>query len=324
MNMQYLKYLVAIEQYGSITKAAEKLFVSQPYLSKVVRETEDEYHIVIFTRGKNGITLTDNGRIFIDTARQLLENIDQFNRLFKTELADIRRLSISCATSSYAMDAYLQLLKRHPGDRLRFYYRETTNNEVIDDVYSSTADIGVIIASEDNWKMLENLLKARRIAHHRVLNMDTHLIVRVGHPLTKKKGAITLNDVCRYNFVMYAHQNVLGIKSIENVYSEGSMEHILDWSRIRQISYVYSRASLHNLLTQTDAIALGSRETREQNRQFGIVSIPFPYPKHGPEPKPLSCLCYIHQKEKKLSPAAAEYAKILVSTYGGDAGDRHG
>lgn len=316
MNIQYLKYLVAIEQYGSLTKAAEELFVSQPYLSKVVREVEDEYHIIIFTRGKNGISLTGNGRVFIDTARQLLENIDHFNHLFKTELADIRRLSISCSASSYAMDAYLQLLNCYPDERLRFYYRETTNNEVIGDVYSSSADIGVIIVTGDNWKMLENLLKARRISLHRVLDMDTHLIVRVGHPLTQKKEPVTLEDVFRYNFVIYAQQNEPGIKSLENVYSKGPMEHILDMDRIRQITYVYSRAGLHNLLTQTDAVALGSRETREQNRQFGIVSIPFPYPKHGPDPKPLSYLCYIHLKDKKLSPAAAQYAKILVSTYG--------
>lgn len=316
MNIQYLKYLVAIERHGSITKAAEALFVSQPYLSKVVKETEDEYHISIFTRGKNGINLTDNGRVFIDTAAQLLENVEQFNHMFKSDFADVNRLRISCVSSSYPMDAYLQLLNRYPQDRLRFHYRETTNNQVIDDVYTNAADAGVIIGTEDNWKMLENLLRIRHIALHKILDMETHLIVREGHPLTKKNGPITLEDIYRYNFVLYAQQNQLGIKSIENVYNEGALEHIVDWSIVRQITYVYSRASLHNVLTQTDALALGSQETREQNRQFHIVSIPFPFPKHYPEPKPLSYLCYIHLKEKKLSPIAKEYLDILAATYG--------
>lgn len=68
------------------------MFVSQPYLSKVVRETEEEYQIRIFSRGKNGITLTDSGRVFVDMSGQLLDSVEQFNMILKNDPTDMLRL----------------------------------------------------------------------------------------------------------------------------------------------------------------------------------------------------------------------------------------
>lgn len=52
MNLQNMEYLIEISNCGSISAAAKRLFVTQPYLSKVLRETEKEYGLTIFTRGK--------------------------------------------------------------------------------------------------------------------------------------------------------------------------------------------------------------------------------------------------------------------------------
>ena len=54
MNINMLEYLAAIEQYGSLSEAARHLYVSQPYLSRLVRQAEQEYGLTIFTRGRRG------------------------------------------------------------------------------------------------------------------------------------------------------------------------------------------------------------------------------------------------------------------------------
>lgn len=315
MNIKALSYIVAIERYGSISRAAEKLFVSQPYLSKVVRDLEEEYQITIFTRNKEGITPTESGRVFIDMSGQLLENVDQFHSVFKEDVADFLRFRISSATTSYSMDSYLQLLQRHPEKKIRFYYKEQTNYEVINDIYTNAADVGVLVVTESNWRMVEQLLKLRHIEFHKIADLATYLVVGEGHPLTLQKE-IKLEDLYQYSFVLYAMNNDIGIRAIENIYNDHSMENLIDWNRIRQITYVYSRAGLHNLLTQTDAIAFGSREVRDQTRQFHIVSLPFPLPDRELEHTPSSYLCYIHLKDKRLSAVAREYIDILTSTYG--------
>ena len=78
MNLQNMEYLIEISNCGSISAAAKRLFVTQPYLSKVLRETEKEYGLTIFTRGKNGIIPTESGRLFLDMSRDLIEHAKHF------------------------------------------------------------------------------------------------------------------------------------------------------------------------------------------------------------------------------------------------------
>ena len=100
MNLQHLEYLIEIENCGSISKAARRLFVTQPYLSRILKEVESEYGITVFTREKTGITPTDSGRLFLDMARDLLDDAGNFQRIFR-ERADHYRLRVSACTCSH-------------------------------------------------------------------------------------------------------------------------------------------------------------------------------------------------------------------------------
>ncbi len=68
MNLTHLKYALEVERTGSITKAAENLFMGQPNLSRVIKELEDAAEIKIFRRTSKGIVPTENGRIFLERA----------------------------------------------------------------------------------------------------------------------------------------------------------------------------------------------------------------------------------------------------------------
>lgn len=316
MNFQYLKYIVTIERSGSISKAAESLYLSQPYLSRVVRELEAQYQISIFTRGKNGIQLTDDGRVFVEMAQGLLNHVELFDQIFTDEQQNNLRLRVSTTPSSHVMDAYIRMLKVLPDSSLRFAYKETPNYEVINDVYTNAADIGVIILTENNRESVKHLLKLRKISYHHIFNMDVELIVRQNHPLLKKTSPLTVDDIYQYNFVMYASQNDVSAQYIGNVYNQTSLDTLLDWNRIRKIIYVYSRSSLHNILTQTDYIALGAKETMDQSEQFHIVSIPFPYTDPKKPSGSDSFLWYLHRTDKELSPMAKEFVSSLMRYYG--------
>lgn len=80
------------------------------------------------------------------------------------------------------MDAYLQLLHRHSGQRLRFHYKESRNYEVINDVYTNSADLGMVIITQENWHMVEQLFKLRRIECQKILSLETYIVVREGQP----------------------------------------------------------------------------------------------------------------------------------------------
>lgn len=317
MNLLSLRYLVTIENCGSISKAAVKLFLSQPYLSRMVKELEEEFHITIFTRGKIGITPTDSGRIFLAEARALLEHADTFRQEFQADYEDKLRLRIAATTSSHAMDAYLRMLKSLSDQPLRFHYKEETNYDVINDIYTNAADVGVIIVTAGNRKNVETLLKMKNISYHKIFDMDTQLFVREGHPLLEKVGPLTLEDIYQYNFVMYASRKDIGPHSIENIYNENAMEDLLEWDRVKQIVYVYSRASLHNIVTQTDFMALGARTVMEQEKQFHFVTIPFPEGSAGKAMMEAdTSLGYVYLKGRKLPPLAKQFIDTLIKYYG--------
>ena len=76
MTLQQLKYVIQIAQCGSISTAAQKLFITQPSLSKAVSDLEKEMGITIFCRSSRGVYLTEDGSKFLSYARQVTEQAD--------------------------------------------------------------------------------------------------------------------------------------------------------------------------------------------------------------------------------------------------------
>ena len=74
MTLQQIKYVIGIAETGSLNKAAEKLYVSQPSLTSTIHDLEDELGITIFNRTGRGVTLTNDGTEFLAQARQLYMN----------------------------------------------------------------------------------------------------------------------------------------------------------------------------------------------------------------------------------------------------------
>ena len=82
MTIQQLKYISAVEKYGSITKAAQKLYVSQPSVSAVIHALEEELGIEIFVRSAKGITITEQGRELLKMGNKILHDVDYIEEFF--------------------------------------------------------------------------------------------------------------------------------------------------------------------------------------------------------------------------------------------------
>ncbi len=317
MNIRTLKYLVAIETYGSISEAAKRMYITQPYLSKILRDTEEEYNVTIFARGKKGLSLTERGKLFLDMARDLIEESDQFIRLFRGESGRVS-LKIAAFPSSYAMDAYLRMLKTLPEQAFLFHYKEEPTADVIEDVHSQAADLGVIFLKEKNEALTREYFKAKRLICARVFDTRLHLIVRCGHPLTEKAD-FTLEDLYSWGLVMYYTKKEARIYSLEDgYYNKASLSDLIDFEKFRRIIYIYNRGSMHNILQQTDFIALGSQATLEQGRNFGLVSLPFPFPGGEQAEEYDNTLYYIYRNDRPLSEMARLYTDTLVKYYSGE------
>ena len=99
MNLQHMKYAVAVAETGSINKAADRLFVGQSNLSRAIKELEGSLGVTIFERSTHGMELTPEGGVFLRYAKAILQQVDEVEHMFTEGSAKKKHFSISVPRS---------------------------------------------------------------------------------------------------------------------------------------------------------------------------------------------------------------------------------
>lgn len=109
MNTQHFRYAVEVERTGSISQAAENLYISQPTISKVIKELEDTLGITIFQRTPRGTVATEKGAQFLAYAREALAQVDKMERLSRPDDGHGPVLSAALPHADYLLQGLLAL-----------------------------------------------------------------------------------------------------------------------------------------------------------------------------------------------------------------------
>ena len=91
MTLTQMNYIITISETGSLNKAAEALYISQPSLTNAVKELEKELGIIIFNRSGRGVTLTNDGTEFLMYARQIYGQYESVVEKYVVRVVPIRR-----------------------------------------------------------------------------------------------------------------------------------------------------------------------------------------------------------------------------------------
>ena len=158
MTLQQLKYCVLAAQKGSITEAAKELFISQPSLTGAIKELEREMNITIFDRTNKGVEVSKEGEIFLGYARQVLEQASLLEDTYKKGTSRSRSFSVSTQHYSFAVNAFVDLIKQYGEEEYDFSLRETQTYEIIDDVSRMKSEIGVLYFNSFNKAVLQKIL----------------------------------------------------------------------------------------------------------------------------------------------------------------------
>lgn len=246
MNIQQMRYVVAVADHGSFRSAAKKLYISQPSLSHGIKELEKELGQQLLERTRQGNFLTPAGVEFVRQARHIIREVENLDRYFNNETPQKRYFSIAGQHYDFIAAALTDVMQDFPDYQyLRVF--ESTTMEVIRDVAQYRSEIGIIFINEYNQSRLLSLFDQNKLIYESLGTFQTHIFMRVEHPLAKKRQ-ITLKDLEPYPQVRFAQ---------EATYSELA-EDPLDPPTTGPIIATSDRATLSKIVSQTDAYGSGS------------------------------------------------------------------
>ena len=152
MTLNQLKYAIAVSESDSFNVAARKLYISQPSLSTSIHALEEETGIQIFRRSQNGIAVTPDGKEFLGYARQVMEQFELLDARYISKSDVKKKFSVSMQHYTFAVNAFVEMVRQFGMDEYEFAVRETKTYEVIEDVKEFRSEIGIIYINDFNQK----------------------------------------------------------------------------------------------------------------------------------------------------------------------------
>lgn len=264
MTFQQLKYVITVAETGTITEAAGKLYVSQPSLTKAIHELEKEMNIVIFNRTNKGISLSREGDEFLGYARQVLDQAAILEDKYKGGHGGKKKFCVSTQHYSFAVNAFVDLIKQYGQDEYDFSLRETQTYEIIEDVARMRSEIGILFLNDFNEVVLDKILKSHDLEFHLLFIAKPHLFISRNHPLAGRE-IITNEELEQYPYLSYEQGEHNSFYFSEEIFSP--------FERKKNIR-VRDRATLFNLLIGLNGYTVCSGVIDEKLNGKDIIAVP--------------------------------------------------
>ena len=197
MTLAQLRYTIAIAKAGSMNEAAKNLYISQPSLSTAIRELETETGVEIFRRTNRGIAVTPAGEEFLGYARQVVEQYELMEAKYISKEQSRKKFSVSMQHYTFAVNAFVELVKQFGMDEYEFAVHETKTHQVMEDVRNFKSEIGILYVNDFNRKVLTKMFHEYGLEFHELLNCRIYVYMWKGHPLAKQEK-ITLEELKEY------------------------------------------------------------------------------------------------------------------------------
>ena len=264
MKLQQLIYAVKVAECGSITEAARRLFVSQPSVTSAIHDLEQEMNVRIFDRTNKGVVVSAEGDTFLGYARQVIEQAELLEGKYKNTKQRMPHFAVSCQHYSFAVNAFVDVIREFDAERYDFTLREEQTHEIIEDVARMKSELGVLYLSARNREVISKMLVASELAFEPLFRAEPHVFVCSDHPVAQRVS-VTLEDMASYPFLSYEQGDY------NSFYYSEELTSTLDRSKnIR----VRDRATLFNLLIGLNGYTVCSGVISAELNGSSIVSVP--------------------------------------------------
>lgn len=304
MTLTQLHYFITISETKSLNKAAELLYVSQPSLTSAIRELEKELGITLFYRSGRGVTLTGDGTEFLLYAKQIYAQYESVMEKYGKGTAGKKKFGVSTQHYSFAVKAFVDMVKEFDLSKYEFAIRETRTAEVISDVSTMKSEVGVLYLCDFNRKCMEKLLHSAGLKFCHLIHCEAYVYIWKHHPLAKE-ASVSMEQLSGYQCLSFEQ----GDNS-----SFYFAEEILSANEYPQTIKANDRATMLNLMVGLNGYTLCSGIICEELNGSEFVAVPF----QDDEENPNSTMeiGYIVRENTILSRMGERYVEKLKAYLG--------
>lgn len=259
MTLQQLKYVVTVADKGTISEAAKELFISQPTITNAIKDLEKKMQITIFNRTNKGIIVSNVGNEFLAYARQVLEQANLLEEKFLNVKKQSPKFSVSTQHYSFAVNAFVDVIREFGGNQYDFTLRETQTYEIIEDVSRLKSEIGILYTSSKNDEVINKFIKQNNLEFEELFVAKPHVFISSKHPLANT-DKIKLEELEDYPYLSFEQGEYNSFYFSEEILST------LDRNKNIKVS---DRATLFNLAVGLNGYTVStgviSRELNGEN-----------------------------------------------------------
>lgn len=303
MTLQQILYALTIEKEGTMNKAAESLFIAQPTLSSAIKELEKELNIQIFERHSKGVKVTNEGRVFLDQARQIYSQFEVLKENYGPKSNLKHKFGVSTQHYSFAIKAFVEMVKRYDTVHYEFAIRETKTMEVIQDVANLKSEIGILYLSNQNEKYIRRLLEENGLEFHFLHSCNAQVYLFKDHPLASQKS-ITLEMLQDYPCLSFEQGNEGLFYLAEEILTENQYERVIKTN---------DRATMLNLMVGLNGYTLCSGIICDELNGSDYICVPYDPDEDNPNSN--MEIGYIQIKNSILSSIGETYIAELKNYF---------
>lgn len=241
MNTQYFRYALEVEKTGSITQAAGNLFMSQPTLSKAIKDMEQTLGFQVFKRTSKGVVPTHRGLEFLAHARKIAAQVQKMELALQRDDTSHQLFSLAIPRVSYIARTVSEYVSTFDGDvDMEIDILETNSMRVMEAVADSHFVLGIIRCHEEDREYFLKSLAEKDLQYESVWRSGYTALMREDHPLAQKR-MLAAEDFLPYVEIRFGDESVPYIRTSEAKTVSGSLQ-----SKKRVL--IYDRAAQFDLL----------------------------------------------------------------------------
>lgn len=302
VKLAYLKYFVTVAEKGSIRRAAEELYVSQPNLSRAIHIMEEELGTKVFLRSSHGVTLTELGKSLYYYAKSIqnqMDSIEILKEVSKDKLPS--KLSISVARIIISDEIMLNYYQEVQAEHTVIDLKETGIEKAVNHVASRESEIALITVNSIQMPIFRKVLEIKGLEMEELGESPLYVHLNADDLDLDEEGIFTRNLV-DYNYLHLPSDYFSNINfSIKfgNIY----------FSDLRKSITVNNYHTMINMIHHTETFILGNRWQIDELAKGGIRSLPI-----------LDCdiqssFLWIRRKGQELSKEASLFLNLIKEYY---------